>query len=178
MAKGKKNQKVDRAYVPTNPPILGSGGFTTAPLSAILNGFRDTIDRLKSEPKDETFSGAGLRGILAAVEAVKNGDIDGAIDVLRESKRKIESARKKSLIFLVKNFLHRRRSTIFLESILSSLLDVRAVRTANQALESFEKSKPSKRLQNGTATPEWNEMRKPAWNTTAPGTICPGWAGG
>lgn len=124
-------------------PFSRNSGFTATPIATILNSFHETIDWLKSEPKDETFSQAGLRGILAAVEAVKSGDIDGAIDVLRESKREIGSIRKKSLIFLVKNFLHRSKSTIFLESILSNLLNVRAVQTGNQALESFEKSKPS-----------------------------------
>jgi hypothetical protein len=115
---------------------LDSTGLIGAPLDVVKQSFRDTLSWLRKEPPDD-FTPEELAGVINAGQDVAKGQLDSAIDKLREVLSQQESRRKHGTVRKTLALVRKRKQPTLVCTLLAALLNHHAVTRGDQALKKF-----------------------------------------
>jgi hypothetical protein len=126
-----------RSGIPIGLGGLGSARLSETPLDVIGDAFRDALAWFRSEPQD-VLTAADQVILSRAGEAVRVGDLNTAVSQLRQLVQEQHSRMRRGLVRKAVTLIRKRRSPTVIQSLLAVILNYRAVKKANEAIERFQ----------------------------------------
>ena len=113
---------------------LQSTGLIGTPLDVLRRSFRDTVSWLKTQPPED-FTREELVGVNSAGEAAARGELDVAIDTLRNILNRQELRRRRRVIRRALMMVRRKKQPTLVRTLLADSQNYHAVRRVNDMIE-------------------------------------------